>query len=75
MTAPIQYYDLYKTAQKRQEQSDRYTASLRVNMSRVESSYHESKAEVMALVPGFNESNEHFKGLMYYKVEGNLHFE
>jgi len=60
---------LYKSAQKRQEKSGRYGASVEVNMSKVESIYNANKTQMMATVPGFNESNDHFKGLMYYKVD------
>ena len=38
-------------------------------MSKVESIYNANKTQMMATVPGFNESNDHFKGLMYYKVD------
>jgi hypothetical protein len=39
-----------------------------VSQSRVEACYDMNAEELRSTMPGFNESNDHFNGVMYYKV-------
>lgn len=80
----MQYYNMRQTAQRRQDAAALVHASSSATTSsttaadasaaaaasaaRGEGSYQLNKEAMALSVPGMNETNDHFMGLMYYKV-------
>lgn len=64
----VQYYGLYKKTKSRVDTAEMLSARRIVALSRVEVSYHDSKEQLGRTLPGFDENNDHFNGLIYYQV-------
>ena len=59
---------MYKSAKQRDDEAALVSSKRVVTQSRVETAYIQNEEKMRASIPGFDEQNDHFKGVMYYKV-------
>jgi hypothetical protein len=64
----IQYYGLYKKTNQLAKGLEISPSMSTIRASSLETSYNESKEKMKAILPSFDENDEHFKGVMFYKV-------